>query len=86
MFVFLYLCKSRVALQPRGVEAERQRSAVGGVVSLQVVPEQVVELLVGVDVGAGGYERASGQGLVEPGILPERRENSEHWQKQQQQQ
>ena len=63
------LGESRVGLKPSGVETERERGAVGGVVTLQVVLEQVLELFLGVDVGAGGDEGTTGQGLVEAGIL-----------------
>ena len=58
-----------VGLQPGSVEAERERGPVGGVVPLQVVLEERLELLLGVDVGTGGDEGATGQGLVEAGVL-----------------
>ena len=61
--------ESGVGLEPGGVKAEGERGPVGGVVALQVVLQQVLELLLGVDVGTGGDQGTTGQSFVETGVV-----------------
>ena len=58
-----------VNLQPAGVEGEAERGPVGGVVSVKVVLEQPPELVLVVDVGAGGHQVTPSQVLVKVRIV-----------------
>ena len=64
------LDKVGIALKPSSVEAERKRSSVGGVMSVEIVLEEVQELLLAVNVGTRGDKGATGQGLVKSRIFP----------------
>ena len=59
----------RVVLEPSGVVEESQRGAIGVVMALEVVVEEVVELLAVEDVGARVDHGATGQVFVVLGVF-----------------
>ena len=61
--------ESLVLLQPRGVEVETKRSAVCGVVPVEVVSQHPAELFGGLDVGASGNQVATRKALVKVRIV-----------------
>ena len=54
-----HLGEALVHVEPGRVEAEAERGSVGLVVPVKVVPQQPGELLLLVDVGAGGHQVAA---------------------------
>ena len=58
-----------VDLQPAGVEGQAERGLVGGVVPVKVVLQHSSELVLVVDVGAGGHQVTASQVLVKVRVV-----------------
>ena len=58
-----------VDLQPAGIEGQAEGGPVGGVVPVKVMLQHSSELVLVVDIGAGGHQVTSSQVLVKVGIV-----------------
>ena len=58
-----------LALEPRGLEVEAERGAVGVQVAVEVVAQQTAELLAGLDVGTRVDHVTTGQRFVESWVI-----------------
>ena len=64
-----HLGKSFVGDQPRGVEGQTERGFVGNVVTLKIMLKKLSELILKIDIRAGGHKVTSSQVLVKGGIV-----------------